>query len=81
MPRYRKPKLTPDQLWSDSCPVRLKARDVAHCADMPVSTVIYDLKHGALHGWKRSDSRNAPWFVKREDARAYVARMTGHHAA
>ncbi len=82
MSRYSKPLITPAELWADTCPSRLKARDVAHCAEMPVSTVLYDLKHGALSGWKRPpESRNSPWFITRENARAYVLRMNGHKAA
>lgn len=79
--RVRKPKLTEAQLFDESCPARVTARDVAACATMPISTVLADLRSGALDGWKRSDSINAPWYVTRENARAYVARMNGRHAA
>lgn len=79
MSRHTKRPLTLPELYQEGGPVRV--RDVSACSSLPASTVLYDLRFGTLKGWKRSDSRNAPWLITRADARAYVARMTGHHAA
>jgi hypothetical protein len=73
MPRYRKPPLTLADLEHDGPPVRL--RDLVAITGFSSGTIRWDILNGNLPAQQRARGTQAWWFIKREDARAYAAKL------
>ena len=73
MPRYRLPPLTLAQLESDGPPVRL--RDLVAMTGLSLRTIQRDIAYRQLHAFRRRQGASSPYFVDRDVARAYLARM------